>query len=225
MCGPSAAQTTVQQDQLDLTKQIMAQNSSTYSESQGILNSLNAVFQPILENGPNQTGFSQAEDTSLNTEATEQTARNYASAEKALNDNMVAAGGGNNFIPSGAAAANKQALAATAAGTLSGEQNTILQQNYATGRQNFMNAAGTLSNAASTLNPVGTADAATSASTAAGNTANTIAAQGNSVWTSVFGALGGIAGQAVGATGMPTGAPSPTTTQATTDASLAMAGF
>jgi hypothetical protein len=185
----------VQADQLALTNQVMAQNSSVFGESQGILNSLNAAYQPILDQGPNQKGFSDAENTSLNTEATEGTAQNYANAQKALNDDTAAEGGGNTFEPSGAAAVNRQALAATAAGSESSEQQQILQANYAQGRANFSNAAGVLGQTASTLNPVGTAGTAVNAGTAA---ANTIASQSNSVWTSVLGALGGIAGSAVG---------------------------
>lgn len=197
MCGPSSAQIAVQGDQLQLTRQIMDENQNVFGESQGILNSLNQAFTPILQAGPNQPGFSQAESTALNTEAEDQTATNYAHAERALNENQAAEGGGNLFEPSGAAEGNRAALAEAAAGTLSGEQNQILQNNYATGRQNFMNAAGVLDSTARTLNPVGTADAATGASSAASSTASTIASQSNSIWTSVLGALGGIAGQAV----------------------------
>jgi hypothetical protein len=174
------------------------ENQQVYGESQGILDSLNSAFTPILEAGPNQPGFSQAEDTALNTEAEDSTATNYANAEKTLQENQAAEGGGNLFEPSGAAQSERAGVAEKAAGTLSGEQNQITQQNYATGRQNFMNAAGVLSGEQSTLNPNGTAEAATGASSAASSTANTIASQSNSVWTSVLGALGGIAGQAAG---------------------------
>jgi hypothetical protein len=198
MCGPSAAQNTVQQNQIDLSNQVMAQNSTVYGESQSILNSLNSAFQPILAAGPNQTGFSDAESTSLNTQATEQTAQNFNQAKKEMQDNEAASGGGNNFIPSGSASSNEEALAATGAAAQSSEQQQILQQNYATGRQNFYQAAGELGNVASTLNPTGTTGNAISAGSSAASTANTIAAQGNSIWTSVLGALGGVAGAAAG---------------------------
>ena len=197
MCGPSAAQTTIENSQIDLANQIQAQNSTVFGESQGILNSLNAAFTPILEAGPNQTGFSDAENTSLNTEATESTAQNFANAQRQMQESGAAAGGGNTFAPSGVTAANKASLAATGAAALSGEQNQIQQANYATGRQNFMNAAGVLGGEASTLNPVGTANAATGADSSAASTANTIQQQSTSIWSSVLGALGGVAGQAV----------------------------
>ena len=176
----------------------MNENSTVFGESQGILSSLNQAFAPILAQGPNQAGFSQAEDTSMNTEATEQTAQNFGKAKQELQEDQAAEGGGNDFVPSGAQDAQNESLAATGAATQSQEQQQILQENYATGRQNFMNAAGVLGTTASTLNPTGTADAAVSSGSAAATTANTIAAQGNSIWSSVLGALGGVAGAAVG---------------------------
>ena len=176
----------------------MNENSTVFGESQGILSSLNQAFAPILAQGPNQAGFSKAEDTSMNTEATEQTAQNFGKAKQELQEDQAAEGGGNDFVPSGAQDAQNESLAATGAATQSQEQQQILQENYATGRQNFMNAAGVLGTTASTLNPTGTADAAVSSGSAAATTANTIAAQGNSIWSSVLGALGGVAGAAVG---------------------------
>lgn len=197
MCGPSADQTTVQDDQMDLARQVMAQNTTVFGESQGILNSLNAAYDPILKAGASQTGFTDAENTSLNTEATEQTASNFAMAKKAMQENGAAQGGGNTFIPSGGAKSNEEALDATGAQTQSQLQNTILQNNYTTGRANFNTAAGVLGGEASTLNPVGTAGVATGAGADAATTANTIAQQSQSAWTSVLGAIGGVAGAAI----------------------------
>lgn len=197
MCGPSASQTTVQADQIDLTNQVMQQNQQVYRESQGILQSLNSAFAPILAAGPNQTGFSQAEDTNLNTEATDQTAKNFSNAQRTLQENQAAQGGGNSFEPGGVQQSENESLAATAEGVQSNEQQQILQANYAQGRQNFNTAAGVLGNEASTLNPVGTATAATGAGSAAAKTANTIQEQSNSAWNAAIGALGSVAGAAV----------------------------
>jgi hypothetical protein len=196
MCGPSSGEVAVGQDQTNLLNQIMNENSTVFGESQGILSSLNSAFQPILAGGPNQTGFSQAEDTSLNTEATEQTAQNYTQAKKELQEDQAADGGGNDFVPSGVDASQKESLDALAAQTQSQQQQTILQNNYATGRQNFYTAAGGLQGVATSLNPTGTADAAVGAGSAASTTQNEISENSNSVWTSVLGALGGVAGAA-----------------------------
>jgi hypothetical protein len=206
MCGPSAAQNEVQADQLNLTNQVMSENSTVFGESQGLLQSLNSAFTPILQAGPNQAGFSQAEDTSLNTEATDQTAENFSQAQRTLQENNAAAGGGNTFEPNGVQSSENESLAATAETAQSSEQSQILQADYAQGQANFNTAAGELQQEASTLNPVGTANAATSASSAASNTANTIQSQSNSIWSGVMGALGGVASAAVG--NMPTGSSS-----------------
>ena len=176
----------------------MNENSTVFGESQGILGNLNKTFAPILAAGPNQTGFSTAEDTSLNTEATEQTATNFALAKKAMQEGDAAAGGGDTFEPSGAEKVREGALDATGAAVQSQEQQQILQQNYATGRDNFYKAAGVLGDTANSLNPVGFADAAVNAGSAASKTESDISNSGNSIWSSVFGALGGIGGAAVG---------------------------
>jgi hypothetical protein len=201
MCGPSAAQTTIQQDQINLLQNISNQNSTVFGESQGILNNLNKTFAPILAAGPNQPGFSQPELTSMNTQATEGTAGNYATAQKNLQENQDAEGGGNNFLPSGVNQTQRANLASAGAAEQSQQQQQIVQANYATGRQNFNNAAGVLGQTASTLNPTGTANAAVGAGSAAASTADTIQQQSTSAWTSVLGALGGVASAAVGGMG------------------------
>jgi len=198
MCGPSSAQNTVQSDQLDLTKQLMNENSQIYGQQSGILQTLNNTFAPILAQGPDQTGFGKNELTALNTQNTDTTAENFAQAQRTLNENRAAEGGGNTFEPSGAAASEDESLAATAEASKSANQNQITEANYAQGRQNFNTAARVLGTTASTLNPTGAANAATSSGSAASSTANTIAAQSNSVWSSVLGALGGVASTAIG---------------------------
>jgi hypothetical protein len=222
MCGPSAAQNTVQADQINLTNQIMSENSTVFGESQGILQTLNSTYAPILAQGPNQTGFSNAEDTSLNTEATDQTAENFSQAQRTLQENQDAQGGGNNFEPGGEEASEDESLAATAESSQSAEQSQILQANYTQGRQNFNTAAGVLGGVATTLNPVGTASTAVSSGAAAATTANTIAAQSNSIWTSVLGALGGVAGEAVG--DIPSGTPTPASSGSVPSVPMSMFG-
>ena len=197
MCGPTSGQAQVQNSQIDFMNTLSSEYKNVFGQSQGILSSLTSAFQPILQAGINQRGFSDAERNSMNAQATEGTAVNYDQAKRALQENQAAQNGDSQLTP-GQDAQQQEELAATAAGTRSAQEQEITQADYATGRQNFMNASGTLGGVAAQLNPNGMAGAVTNSSEAAGNTANQIAQQGNSVWTSVMGALGGVAGMAAG---------------------------
>jgi hypothetical protein len=194
MCGATGAQTAIQSSQMQFMNQMMSEYGTVFGESQSILNSLSKTFEPILAAGPNQQGFSPAELASLETTATEGVGQNYANAAKALGEKQAAEGGGDAFIPSGAKSQLQEETATSAAQALSAEQEQITQANYATGRQNFYNAAGILGGTASELNPATFANATTNAGSAAGTTANQIAQENNSWMGMVGGVLGGISG-------------------------------
>ena len=197
MCGATGAQTSIEQSQQQFYQQLTNEYSTVFGEDQSILGQLTSSLQPIIQAGPNQQGFGAAENTALNTEATEGTATNYAMAKQALQEDQAAQGGD---VPVGSGSNQEMDanLAAKAASTQSGLQTEITQANYDTGRQNYQNAVGDMEGVASEYNPAGFAGATTGAGSAAANTANTIAADSNSVWSSVLGALGGVAGKAVG---------------------------
>lgn len=196
MCGgPSAAQNDLQNSQAQFYQTLQQQDQTQFNEDQGILTQMQSVYAPILAAGPNQYGFSNAEDTDLNTEATEGVAANYAGASTALKEEQAAQGGGNSYLPSGVNAQEQESLDSGAAGTLSQEQQQIKQAGYQQGYQQFANATSALEGTASLLNPTGAANAATSAGSAEGTTANQIA-QENESWMAPLGAAAGAVGGA-----------------------------
>ena len=101
---------------------------------------MSSVLDPILKAGPNQEGFSTAEENTLNSQAVEGTAENYAGAAKAVNEEMAGEGGGNAPITTGGQTQLKEEVAQSAANTESGQETQIQEQNYQTGRENFLNA-------------------------------------------------------------------------------------
>jgi hypothetical protein len=197
MCGATAAQTELQQQQAEFYKNLSDAYEMQFGSSETILDSLRSQFMPILQAGPNQQGFNPAELQDLQTQAIEGTGTNYAQASKALQENQAATTGGE-FLPAGATTQLQQELATSAAAEKSQEQQQITQASYAQGHANWAAAANELNDAAQMYNPLGYAGAATSSGEAAGTTANQIAQASNSVWGSVLGALGGVAGAAVG---------------------------
>jgi hypothetical protein len=125
---------------------------------------LNNLFTPIAEAGPNQQGFSGPELAALNTQVGEGVGQNYAKASQALNTQLSAQGGGNEYLPSGASAALKSNLASAAANQQSQEQLGVTEANYAQGRQNWQQATGGLNALAQEYNPTAIAGATNTAS-------------------------------------------------------------
>lgn len=198
MCGSTGQQQQISDAQQQMYNTLNQSYQTAFGQSQAITSALTAQFLPILQAGPSQTGFSQAQLNNMNTQATQGVATNYAQAQKATAQALAAQGGGNTLLPN-SVSANLLAQNTNAAAALrSNLQSQIMQQNYAQGYQNWTGAASALSNTAGLLNPNAYASSSTGAGTAAANTANQIAQQSNSVWNAAIGALGSIGGAALG---------------------------
>jgi hypothetical protein len=201
MCGgPTGTQQQLQTEEANFyATQIDAYNKA-YANFSDISGRLNAQFAPIIAKGPNQFGFSDAELATLNSQAIEGTANEYNKAQKALNENEAALGGGNSNenITSGGAASLREELAATGAGVQSHELQGIQQAGYAQGYQEYQNAVNGEEAVAAGWNPNSFSSSANGAAGTANNEANAIAAEQSSVWGSVLGALGGIGGAFAG---------------------------
>lgn len=198
MCGATTQQNNLSQEQADYYAQTIQQQSQNYGEDQDLIKAMTAAYEPILAKGPNQEGFNDQELTSLNSQATEGTATNYAQAEKALGEQQDAAGGGNPSLSSGAQTQQSAELAASAANEESGQKQQILQADYAQGYNEWQQAGQGIEAASGQLNPVGYSGAATGAGSAASNTANEIAQENNSWVNATLGVLGSVGGAIVG---------------------------
>ena len=197
MCGPTAAQSQLQTSQAAFYQQLQNNDETEFGEDQGILKQMQSVYAPILAKGPNQDGFSTAEETNLNTQATEGVGQNFANASKALKENQ-AASGGDTFLPSGVNAQQQGALDMNAASEQSQEQQQIKQAGYTQGYSEFTQATSALENTAGQLNPNAGAEVANSAGTAEGTTANQIAQENESWMAPLTGAIGAVGGAATG---------------------------
>ena len=191
MCA-SEQQNQIQAEDIQQMQQYDAQQAKVFQENQALYATVNSVLQPILQAGPNQTGFSQTETNALNAQAVEGTAENYQNAARAVNENIAAEGG--EGLPTGAAEQLRQEVANSAAGQQSAEETQIQEANYQQGRQNFQNAEEGELAIASGENPVSYSQAATGQSNAAGNEANAIAQENTSWINAAIGAGGAILG-------------------------------
>jgi hypothetical protein len=197
MCGASSQQNNVESEQNQFYQQAMTEQSAAYSEDQEILNQMKSVYEPILAKGPDQQGFSEAEENTLNTQAVEGTTQNYSQAAKAVGEETAAEGGGNAVLPSGGATELKAQTAAAAAQQESSEESQIQEADYAQGYNEWQNAATGLATVSGQLNPTAYSNAATSAGSATSTTANEIAQENNSWINAAIGAAGSIGGAVV----------------------------
>jgi hypothetical protein len=195
MCGATSEQKDLQAKQAAFYDTMTQDYKTVFGEHQAILGKLTKAFEPIVDAGPNQRGFSDAERADLHTQSTEGVARNFDKAKRELNSDL-AARGGDDFIPSGSDNQMRGDLAGFAAAQKSGEDLQIEEADYATGHENWKFATGVLGGVASELNPTGFSNSATGAGSAAAETANQIAQASNSIWGSVIGGISGIAGMA-----------------------------
>lgn len=140
MCGASPSQVAAQQNEANLSNSLMQDFSTVFGQNQNILGSITQAFQPIITAGPNQQGFSPAELTSMQSQATDATSQAAQNAQIAAAAKNATTGGSN--LPSGVQAQIQASLNNSAGQENAREQAGITQANYATGRQNFFNAVG-----------------------------------------------------------------------------------
>lgn len=196
MCGAPKGQqqlATAQSNYYDtLTKQAQAE----FADATGVFGTLKSEFAPIFAAGPNQFGYSKAEDTALNSEAATGTGEAYASAEKAVKENLMTEGGGNTpLLPSGLDVRASEGLATAGAEQLSKEESQIKEAGYQQGYQQWLAAAQGLSGAPSVFGTSNSgAGVAVEGGSSAGKTWSDIAAENESPFSAVVGALGGIGG-------------------------------
>jgi hypothetical protein len=137
MCGPTSTQTKLEGSEQQFMQELMSNYGQNFSEQQQVLNHLNSVLAPILEAGPNQTGFSPSERAAFNTQAINTTGAGAANAERAIANETAGRNDSGNLSEAGNVAALKANAASAAEGQLSAEELGITEADYATGRANF----------------------------------------------------------------------------------------
>lgn len=198
MCGATQQQQDITNEQQNFYNQLSQEYSTVFGQNQAITGALTSAFTPILQAGPSQQGYSAAELQALNTQASEGVATDYGQAARATAQQLAARGGGNTLLPSSVSANIQAATANQAAAQRASALNTIQQQNWAQGYQNWNTAANVLGSTAGLLNPTSYSAQATSAGGQAATSANQIAQENFAPWGAAMGAVGGILGGATG---------------------------
>jgi hypothetical protein len=190
MCGPSGAQKAIEGQQQNFFTELQNSYAQEFGGNQAILQSLTNTLEPILRGGPNQSGFSAAENAALTGSAI----NNAAAANRNAQVVAASSAGGNTGVTTGG---QKQLQAQIASGTgqgLEGNLNQINLANAQAGRQNFYNAESGLAGVAGLENPNAAGGVAIGAGNSAFNSATTVQNMANQEQADIGGAITGLAG-------------------------------
>jgi hypothetical protein len=195
--GASSQATENEKAQTNFFNNLQSQQESQYVNFQDIFNTIKQAYTPIVNAGIGQQGFTPAELASMRTSAAQTSGENYSNAERAVANSAGSSGGA--ATSSGVVGEEKAGIATAGANANTNAQNQITAADYATGRQNFLQASSILSGEGGQAGSGATglaedANGAGSNVTSAINMVDKENAAGS--WQSI---LGGVAGSALDA--------------------------
>lgn len=195
MClgGASGADKALAKDQKQFADALQLQQGTEFAGEQADLNAISAAWSPIISAGPNQYGFSTAEDQQLRENIVNAGATATTNTENAALLREQQASGGAGAGPSGGTAALNAEIAATGAQSTATALGQEKELGYETGRSEFNTAQAGEAEVAKIENPVGGASAASGAAEQANKSQNLVdTANANSLGAKLLG--GAIAG-------------------------------
>jgi hypothetical protein len=151
--GPSSQQESLAAQEQSMSSVFNSAFQQYLGSQSQVLGNLGNILTPIAEAGPTQAGFGAQELAALNTQAQQGVGQNYNKASQALNLQESTRGGGNQLLPTGAANAQKENLAASAANQSSNLSSQITEANYAQGNKNWQAATSGLNALGQDYNP------------------------------------------------------------------------
>lgn len=203
LCGASSGQKTAAAQEASVAGNLNAELQQIFGTNTNILSSITDALEPVVGKGPEQYGFSPAQDAAIRTQATAQNATASQQTTNAVRSAQAARGGGNMLIPSGSEAAIEGALAESQAQKQADTQLGITEKGYDTGRQNFFTAEGELAGAPGALeNPITSAGNAAENAAATSMQGQTDIANANNAWIAPVAGLVGDVGSAALTGGM-----------------------
>jgi hypothetical protein len=193
LCKGDSTAKAAEQQQASFDSQLMAAFQQQFGKQSAVTSYLTSKLQPMIDN---PTGVSAADLAAARTSSDDQFSSAYQNAQKALNAKMATSG--DSQLPSGVGAQLNSALLQAEAADKATGQNTITMQNEQLKQQNYWNAVNGLNGVATTENPLGYANSATSGSGAVANLSQAVTASSGPTFGSI---IGGLAGGALSAAG------------------------
>ena len=199
VCGPTAAQTQILNQQQGFATQVANQAGSIFGKASTVFNAVTNSLLPTISAGPNTMGFSAGELAARNAGVVSAGAQAAANAKSAIGNANAAQGGGNTGLTAGETTVEGANTTADIAEKTASELNKVQQEGYDAGRQEYNEAIKGAEGSTEVFNPAtSAANAATESLKGAASTANTVAEQQQSWQNAAIGALGGVAGAATG---------------------------
>ncbi len=193
--GPTGGEKAIAADEGSFFRELMDHYKTIFGDMSKIYGDLTATFEPIVKAGPEQEGMTPTEYNTRSAQIKQQTGLATTHAEQAAADRFAAQGG---IVPSGARESILSKIQTEGAVEGSREQAALTAEDYAVGRQNWLNATKGILGAPSVFTP---AIESGRSATAAGEGAFGAEAKMAEQQGSWLGAVGGILGKvAQGAT-------------------------
>ena len=195
--GATSAQDQLSQEEANYYQVATSQATQQFAQQQAIQNTLQAAANPIIAKGPSQQGYSAGQMAELNASVIQGTGQQYANAAKSVREAQAAQGGGTQFLPSGVNSQINADLAASAANQASSGLTSNIQNSYAAGALQYVNAENSLMGVGGLTNASAFSNSATNAAGAANTEANAVQTADQEATNNIM----GLATGAMGATG------------------------
>lgn len=140
MCGPSGALKDLNTQIQSFSKTMVGQASTVFGTTNSIVQKLKTSLDNIINGGPSQMGFSQSELNAKRAAAIENGGTMARNLKGAASSAVAAIGGGNTVAPAGSTQDAVLGAETVAASKTASDLNTIEQQGYERGNDNFWKA-------------------------------------------------------------------------------------
>jgi hypothetical protein len=197
--GPSSQEQQIAGNERSLAGAFQGAFSNQLAGQTNVLNNLGQQLTPIASLGPNQQGYNSAVLSAMNAAAINNAGAAARNAQMATGAVLAGRGGGGaSGLTSGIEEQIRGSEASAAANQLAAAENQIVQNNYATGRENFWQSTAGEQNLARAYNPAEYGNLASSANQEAFKDASQIQKEKGSVLGTIGKIAGAVAGPALG---------------------------
>lgn len=174
MCGPSSALKTINTQIQQFSTKVTDEAGQIFQGASDVFNTIKNGLTGIVNSGPSQTGWSQAQQNAVDARTVQAGATEARNLKGAAASQAAAVGGGNVVTPAGGTQASIMSADQKAAADTAAQENENLIENYKQGNENWKTATGDLEQSTQVFNPATSAnkeagDAQTSAMTSQQN--------------------------------------------------------
>jgi hypothetical protein len=141
MCDASGSEKSIAKKVSAFSDDMVSQAKQIFGNDNSVFNGMMKAYSAIVNNGVNQHGFNQAELNAKNSAVITNNANQFRNVAGAVKSGQAAFGGGNEVSGAGVTTGQNLQVAQAAAANTANGLNQVVQEDYATGRDNFFKAA------------------------------------------------------------------------------------